>query len=114
MAKGLHIILDLYGVNRELIQFVDTVKEILEKLVDEAKLNKVQSFYNQFEPHGVSGVIVLAESHVSVHTWPEDNFVALDIFVCSDFGKAFDFVDRAIKVFKPKTTKKSILFRGDD
>ena len=114
MTKGLHLVIDLYNVDANLLKTVDTVKRILETGVEKVELNKVYSFYNQFEPHGVSGVIILAESHISIHTWPEDNFAAIDIFVCSDFGKAFQYAEYITETFNAHHVKKNVMLRGSN
>lgn len=63
-------------------------KDGLQKIMDEAaeilKVNVVARVFHEFNPHGLSGVLILAESHFSVHTWPEFSTVAVDIFSCSN------------------------------
>lgn len=83
--KGHHILGMLHGnviINKteELIPYMENIVRIL-------KLNEVSRAFHQFEPSGVTGVIVLSESHFSVHTYPEDDKIYLDIFCCS---KDFD------------------------
>lgn len=112
MVIGRHIIADLYGVKKELISFEDKVKEILEEVVKEAKLNKVGSIYKQFQPYGVTGVILIEESHVSIHTWPEFELVNLDIFTCGDVSKVDKAFELCLEKFKPTSYKHEILDRG--
>lgn len=56
----------------------------MEQIADECALTVVSRAFHQFEPIGVTGVLVLSESHFSVHTYPENNSVYLDIFCCSE------------------------------
>ncbi len=112
MIVGRHIIAELYGVSSDLIAREENVKRIIEEVVKEAGLNKVGSIYKQFNPHGVTGVILISESHVSVHTWPEYELVNLDIFTCGDVSKAEKAFKLFIKKFKPKSYRHIVLDRG--
>ncbi len=88
MAVGIHIIADMYGVNPEILARVEKMKEIFEGAVNFAKLSKISSDYYQFRPEGASGIILIAESHLSFHTWPEHGLVTLDIYTCGDPNQA--------------------------
>lgn len=69
------------------INTVDELVPRMEKVISQLSLNEVSRAFHQFEPHGATGVIVLAESHFSAHTYPEDDRIYLDLFCCS---KDFD------------------------
>ena len=58
----------------------------------------VESVFHRFQPHGVSGVVVIAESHLAIHTWPEHGYAAVDFFTCGadiDYWRAHDFLKKA-------------------
>ncbi len=112
MIVGRHIIAELYGVPKELISNESTVRQIMEEVVKEAELTKVGSVYKQFNPHGVTGIILIAESHISIHTWPEYELVNLDIFTCGDAKKAEKAFELFLKKFKPKSYRHYMLDRG--
>ncbi|HDH44604.1 MAG TPA: S-adenosylmethionine decarboxylase [Thermococcus sp.] len=112
MIVGRHIIAEFYGVRPELISKKDTVRAILEEAVDRAGLTKVGSSYKQFNPHGVTGFILIAESHVSVHTWPEYKLVNVDVFTCGDPSKAEEVFEHLLEAFKPEDYRKCVLDRG--
>jgi len=76
---GLHIIADLYGVEGDLIDRVEDIRALLEGAVKYAKLTKISSHYYQFKPHGATGVVLIAESHISIHTWPELGIATVDV-----------------------------------
>lgn len=79
-----HRIAQLWGVQD--YEYLVDEKALLNKLVDLAKkldLTVVNSFVHKFEPHGVSAVLILAESHMAVHTWPEHHYLHIDLFTCS-------------------------------
>ncbi len=112
MIVGRHIIAELYGVDPELISKEETVRQIVEEVVEEAELTKVGSVYKQFNPHGVTGIVLIAESHVSIHTWPEYELVNLDIFTCGDTSKAEKAFKLFLERFKPKSYRHYVLDRG--
>ncbi|NPA06469.1 MAG: S-adenosylmethionine decarboxylase [Chloroflexi bacterium] len=109
---GLHIIADLYGVPAERIAYVEDVVPILERIVREAKLARLGANYHQFEPHGMTGVILLAESHLAIHTWPETGLVNLDIFTCGDPEQAREAFRLALKYFQPASYRHLVMERG--
>ncbi len=109
---GRHIIAELYGVSKDLISKEEQVRQIMEKVIEEAKVEVVGSLYKQFNPHGVTGIILISESHISIHTWPEYELVNLDIFTCGDPQQAHKAFDAFIKYLKPKNYKHYILDRG--
>jgi S-adenosylmethionine decarboxylase len=79
------------------IRNVNELVPLMEKVVSELGLNEVARAFHQFEPEGVTGVIVLAESHFSAHTYPENDRIYLDLFCCSenfDPDKAADVISR--------------------
>ena len=84
-TPGLHVMGDLFGVQcdeRFLID-PDLLTEHCIQLVEKAGLSTVGHYFHQFDGGGVTGMIVLAESHMSVHTWPEKKYVTVDVYVCS-------------------------------
>jgi S-adenosylmethionine decarboxylase len=102
IGLGTHIIANLLGCPKELLEEVPTVRRILNEIVEEANLNKIGEVFHQFKPHGVTGIILLAESHISIHTWPESNTAAIDIFTCGEEGNAEKAFELALKKFKPQ------------
>ncbi len=109
---GLHIIAELYGVAPEKISFVEDVAPVVERIVQEAELSRIESFYHQFRPYGVTGIVLLEESHVSLHTWPEHGLVNLDIFTCGDPEKAKKAFAMFLEAFEPKNYRHFQLDRG--
>ncbi len=114
MAKtlGLHILADLYGVDPALIDRAEDIRDLLEGAVQEANLTKISSHYHQFQPHGATGVVLLAESHISIHTWPEHGLATVDVYTCGDPSKAYKAMDYIINVLKPKRVDKQVFERG--
>lgn len=109
---GRHIIAELYGVDKDLISKEEQVREIMDKVVKEAGIETVGGLYKQFNPHGVTGIVLISESHISIHTWPEYELVNLDIFTCGDSKQADRAFEAFLKYFKPKSYRHYILDRG--
>jgi len=83
-ALGRHVIAELYDCDKELINDHEFIEEIMLRAVEVSGATIVKPVFHKFNPHGVSGVVVIAESHFSIHTWPEYGYCALDIFTCGD------------------------------
>jgi S-adenosylmethionine decarboxylase len=80
---GTHLIIDLWGASR--LDELDHIETALRDCVEAAGATLLHIHLHHFTPNGgVSGVAVLAESHISVHTWPERDFAAFDVFMCGD------------------------------
>ncbi|MEM2341506.1 MAG: adenosylmethionine decarboxylase [Candidatus Bathyarchaeia archaeon] len=108
---GVHIIADFLGVDPGKIARVEDLRIILDRVVSKSGLHVVSSIFHQFKPHGVSVAYILSESHLSVHTWPEFGYVALDIFTCGADECAFKAFDLLIDELKPVTVEKKVLRR---
>jgi S-adenosylmethionine decarboxylase len=81
---GLHLIADFYDCDPNIINDKVRLHKALESAATVSGATIIKTFLHKFSPQGVSGVIVIAESHISIHTWPEHNFAAVDIFTCGD------------------------------
>lgn len=107
---GRHVIADLHDVSAEVLGSIDFWKEIL---IDGAKRSGATVLSDHFhhfgEGYGITGVIVLAESHISIHTWPEKNYAAIDVFMCGtcDPEVAVDHIVSKINSF----VRKDLIYR---
>ena len=81
-CAGVHLIIDLHGARR--LDEIDYIETVMRRCVDAAGATLLHIHLHRFRPDGVSGVAVLAESHISIHTWPAAGYAALDIFMCGD------------------------------
>ncbi len=109
---GKHIILEMWGCCKDTIDNVDVVKDILVKAAESVKATLVDVVCHRFSPYGVTGVAILAESHIAVHTWPEHGYAAADIFICGSVinpGNAAAYMKEA---FSAKETSSVELKRG--
>jgi S-adenosylmethionine decarboxylase len=108
-CAGVHLIIDVHGGQG--LDDIDLIEATLRRCVSAAQATLLHIHLHHFQPNGVSGVAVLAESHISIHTWPDIGYAALDVFMC---GKADP--DACIPVlreaFKAQRVEVSELLRG--
>jgi S-adenosylmethionine decarboxylase len=108
-CAGVHLIVDLHGADG--LDDIDLIEATLRRCVEAAQATLLHIHLHHFQPNGVSGVAVLAESHISIHTWPDLRYAALDVFMC---GKASP--DACIPVlreaFKAKRVEVNEILRG--
>ena len=81
---GRHLIIEIMGSPSHALNNISFIDSVFREACQVGSLTLLKIHLHQFEPHGVSGVAVLAESHISIHTWPEKSYAALDIFVCGE------------------------------
>lgn len=83
-ALGTHLLVELKDCNSKLLNDLKKIEEILVSAAKEAKATIIESRFHKFSPFGISGVVVIAESHLTIHTWPEYGYAAVDIFTCGE------------------------------
>ncbi len=83
-ALGHHLLIELYGCDANVLNNCEKIEKIMKNAALLANAHIVESAFHQFNPHGVSGVVIIAESHFSIHTWPEFGYAAVDIFTCGE------------------------------
>ena len=110
---GKHIILEMWGCCKDTIDNVEVVKEILVKAAESVKATLVDVVCHRFSPYCVTGVAILAESHIAVHTWPEHGYAAADIFICGSAINPRNAASYMTEAFYAKETSFLELKRGD-
>jgi len=83
-ALGRHLLLELFDCDSESINNLEAVKSSLIEAAKRAQATIVDVVFHEFNPFGISGVVVIAESHLSIHTWPEYRYAAVDVFSCGE------------------------------
>ena len=83
-ALGRQVLVEFYDCNSEILNDREKIRKMMLQGTRQSGATIVSDTFHLFSPHGVSGVIVIGESHVSIHTWPEYAYAALDIFTCGD------------------------------
>jgi len=92
---GRQLILELYDCPAGLLDNIGQIESILLDVVKRAGATFVDKSFHHFSPQGVSGVVVIAESHLAIHTWPEHGYAALDVFTC-DPGIDYPLVEKLL------------------
>jgi S-adenosylmethionine decarboxylase len=111
-ALGTHIIVELSECNSRLLSDVDQVTNILVTAAKEANAEVLQTAFHRFMPQGVSGVVVIAESHLSIHTWPEYGYAAMDIYTCGENTDPWKACRYAAERFEAKQMLTTEVRRG--
>lgn len=96
---GRHILVEYYECDPDILKSSELIESHLNKAAILAGATVVESVFHLFNPHGVSGVVVIAESHLTIHTWPEYGYAAVDLFTCGDTvapDKAIDYLKTAL------------------
>ena len=84
---GIQLMLELKQCNPQLLDDLPYIKDTLTLAADEVGAHVVGESFHQFDPHGVTGILAIAESHICIHTWPEHGYAAVDVFTC---GTSFE------------------------
>ena len=111
-SLGRHLLTEFYGCDRETLNDPDRIKKIMEEAAITSGASIVQSVFHLFNPHGISGVVVIAESHLAIHTWPEYGYSAVDIFTCGeevDPWRACHYLKEKLRAGSTSTVE---IFRG--
>ncbi|ERT65389.1 hypothetical protein HMPREF0202_02795 [Cetobacterium somerae ATCC BAA-474] len=109
---GRHVLVEFYNCNEEILKNPILIKECMNEAAKIANATIVETVFHHFNPYGVSGVVIISESHLAIHTWPEYGYAAVDIFTCGnkiDPWIAFKFLE---DIFKSVRSESIELPRG--
>ena len=106
------MLVELKDCDKDLLDDVERIQHILVSAAKKAKATIVQEVFHRFSPYGVSGVVVIAESHLSIHTWPEYNYAAVDVFTCNSLLDSNYIVDYIIEEMQCKNPSIVDMNRG--
>ncbi len=99
-SLGRHVLSEYYGCNPYVLNDEEYLRRIMEEAAEKSGATIVKSVFHRFSPYGVSGVVVIAESHLSIHTWPEFGYASVDLFTCGesvDPWVAFEYLKEHLK-----------------
>jgi S-adenosylmethionine decarboxylase len=103
---------DFYGCKSDKISSCEFIENTLLKAAKILNLTVVNTTIHSFSPIGVSGVIVIEESHIAIHTWPEYNYIAIDFFTCNDAYNLKSGLDWLKEEFKAESISSKEIKRG--
>jgi spermidine synthase len=109
---GLHYLLELKDCEPQILDDLEAVKQILLEAARKSQATIIDYSFRKFSPQGISGIIIIAESHFSIHTWPEYSYAAIDIFTCGEVMDPLSAVGYIIEKFKSKNPAFIKLKRG--
>lgn len=111
-ALGRQILVEFYDCDQSKLNDVSFIEA---SLIDAAKASKatlISHNFHKFSPYGVSGVVVIAESHIAIHTWPEYLYAAVDIFTCGDTIDPWVIQEKLKESFESKNVSSMEMKRG--
>lgn len=109
---GRHILVELYGCEPATLNDMDVIRREMLRAAELSGATIVGDVFHRFQPHGVSGAVVIAESHLSIHTWPEYRYAALDLFTCGSNVNPWIGFDHLYKVLRAERSSQTEIRRG--
>jgi S-adenosylmethionine decarboxylase len=109
---GRHFIVEASKCNPDVLNDIDKIESILVEAARRANATVVTSTFHHFYPQGVSGVVVVSESHLAIHTWPEKGYAALDIYTCGDNTDPQKAVDYVVTSLGAGEVTQTFMLRG--
>ncbi len=111
-ALGRHVLAEIFGCDFNLLNDVKKVEESMVNAALEAGAEVREFVFHKFSPQGVSGVVVISESHLAIHTWPELGYAAVDVFTCGEKVNPWDACNYLVKKFKAEYMTATEMKRG--
>ncbi|MCI4668726.1 MAG: adenosylmethionine decarboxylase [Bacteroidia bacterium] len=106
MELGRHMLLEFVGADKERLNDEEVIRNMMVEAAEMIHATILHQHFHRFYPQGITGILAIAESHLSIHTWPEHAYAAVDIFTCGDTSKlesAATFIQHALKASKMHT-----------
>ncbi len=111
-ALGRQILVEFYDCEQAKINDVDFIETVMIDAANASKATIISHNFHKFSPYGVSGVVVIAESHITIHTWPEHNYAAVDIFTCGDTIEPWVIQENLKESFRSQNVSSMEMKRG--
>ncbi|MDW8189455.1 MAG: polyamine aminopropyltransferase [Pseudobdellovibrionaceae bacterium] len=112
-SLGRHILVEFLGCCPETLNDVSIIEKGMVEAAEKAGATVINSTFHHFSPYGVSGVVVIQESHLAIHTWPEYQYAAVDLFTCGDTVEPWISFDHLKQVFKATNHSALEMYRGN-
>jgi S-adenosylmethionine decarboxylase len=111
-SLGRHILAEIYGCSYDILNDVELVEEVMINAALEAGAEVREFVFHKFSPQGVSGVVVISESHLTIHTWPELGYAAVDVFTCGNKVNPWDACNYLVEKFQASNMNATEVKRG--
>ncbi|WP_459836531.1 adenosylmethionine decarboxylase [Clostridium carnis] len=105
---GRHILVEYYNCDKEILKNHKIIEDHMKQAAIEAKATIVTSCFHKFNPWGVSGAVIIQESHLTIHTWPEYGYASVDLFTCGDSVNpwlGFKYLEEVLKAERSESTE---------
>jgi S-adenosylmethionine decarboxylase proenzyme len=110
---GQHLLVEFYNCNPDMLDNVQGIERHMNDAALRSGATIVESAFHRFQPYGVSGVVVISESHLAIHTWPEYGYASVDLFTCGDTVDPLVAYEYLRGVFEAKHVEIQMLKRGN-
>lgn len=101
-ALGKHIIAELFQCQSDILDNLEAIKIMMISAAIAAGAKVEEVSFHRFSPQGISGVVIISESHLTIHTWPELGYAAVDIFTCGEDTRPWDAYNYIVEKLNPK------------
>lgn len=105
-TEGKHIIIDGFGCDSSQLNNITFLEQLCNQAALNAGMEVLSSHFYQFQPQGVTGILLLSTSHMSIHTWPEEGYASVDFYTCGDQ----DPIDQVEFLLKGLSAKKAMIY----
>lgn len=112
LSLGSHLLVELYGCDGSTLENEASVGSVMRQAAVDSEATVVTQSFHEFQPYGVSGAVIIQESHYTIHTWPEHGYAAVDLFYCGGTVKVHKAVERLRAGFNPTRIKFLVVRRG--
>ncbi|MCD6368273.1 MAG: adenosylmethionine decarboxylase [Thermoproteales archaeon] len=112
VGLGRHLVVEMYDCDIKVLDSINLIRQALLEAARAANSTVLGDYFHKFYPQGVTGVVVVAESHLSIHTWPEYGFAAVDIFTCGEHTEPWRALEVLKKTLKPRRMMVMEMKRG--
>ncbi|WP_343759952.1 adenosylmethionine decarboxylase [Clostridium oceanicum] len=105
---GRHILVEFYNCDKKILNNNDLIEKYMNEAAIKSNATIVQSCFHTFNPWGVSGAVIIQESHLTIHTWPEYGYASVDLFTCGDSVDpwiAFEYLEKNLKAERSESTE---------
>lgn len=109
---GRHILAEIYGCKEEILNDKDLIEKTMVDAALKAGAEVREVAFHKFSPQGVSGVVIISESHLTIHTWPELGYAAVDVFTCGDRINPWDACNYMTEMWQAKNMTATEVKRG--
>jgi S-adenosylmethionine decarboxylase len=111
-SLGSHLLVELYGCDGRCLEQEVTVGNAMREAAVKSEATVVAQSFHEFKPYGVSGAVIIQESHYTIHTWPEHGYAAVDLFYCGGTVRVHKAIEVLRERFKPERIKFLVVRRG--